>query len=92
MALLSLGCKATFEDLPSVQSSSTTHNSGRLTSQDGNCTCHVGKVQRIFYFQLTKSFFHYLYSAFYPLPTAKRTQECHILYEVVEVKTYTLHI
>ena len=37
-----------FAGLLNVQRSSTTHNSGRATSQDGNCTCRVGKVQRIF--------------------------------------------
>ena len=46
-ALLSAGCKATFESLPNIQSSSTTHNSGRATLLDGNHTRIVGKVQNI---------------------------------------------
>ena len=40
-ALLSSGCKATFEGLSNVQSYSATHNSG-------TATCRVSKVQRIF--------------------------------------------
>ena len=47
MALLSAGCKATFESLPNVHSFSTTHNSGRATLLDGNRACIVDKVQSI---------------------------------------------
>ena len=67
MALLSSGCRATVEGLPNVRSSSTTH-SGR-----DNCTCRVGRVQRIFISGQLKviPLFRYSvipYSAFYSVP------------------------
>ena len=40
---------------------------GRATSRDGNRTCHVGKVQRIFNFRSNKSYSVIPYSAFYRL-------------------------
>ena len=62
--LVSSGYRATVEGLPNVHSSSTTHNSDRATSLDGNCTCRrVGKVQSI-----SGQLKVILYSTFYRLP------------------------
>ena len=68
MALLSFGYRATVEGLPNVHSSSTTHNSDRATSIDGNCRCRVGKVQSNFHFWSIKSYSVIPYSVFYRLP------------------------
>ena len=71
-ALFSSGFRATVEGLPNVHGSSTTHNSDRATSMDGNCMCCVVKVQSNFHFRSIKSYsviplFHY--SVFHVLPT-----------------------
>ena len=58
MALLSSGCRVTVEGLPNVHSSSTIHNSGKVTLLDGNCTYHVGKIQGICIFYRLQ-LFHY---------------------------------
>ena len=68
--LLSSGCRVTVEGRFNVQSSSTTHNSDRATSQDGIRTFQVSKVQRIFISGQLKVFplFHYSVIPYYRLP------------------------
>ena len=58
------------------------HNSGRATSLDGNCTCRVGRIQRIFISGQLKviPLFRYSvipYSAFYSVPRSIRGQDIH---------------
>ena len=68
MVLLSSGCKATFEGLSNVQSSSTTHNSGRATSRIAIARAMSAKFKE-FSFVVIPLF---RYSTFYQLPKRNR--------------------
>ena len=61
LAVLSSGCKATFEGLPNVQCSSTTHKSGRATMP-------CWQNSKNFHFRSIKGYSIIPYSAFYELP------------------------
>ena len=73
MVLLSSGCMATFEGLPNVHSSSTTHNSDRATSRIAIACAMSAKVKK-FSFVVIPLFCYsvFLYSTFYQLPKRNR--------------------
>ena len=70
--LLGSGCRETIESLPNVRSSSTTHNTDRATSLEGNSMCRVGKVQSIFISSQLKVIPLFCYSVFRILLTPTR--------------------
>ena len=70
IALLSSGCRATVESVSNVRSSSTTH-SGR-----DNCTCRVGRVQRIFTSSQLKVIPLFRYSVFRVLQRPHSNTRC----------------